>query len=800
MSDIRSATLYEAIGKIEQMHSDENGIHVTAGNAIAQIRFYSESIVRVFISRGTDRNPSYSVLAKPDHIAFRLSENAEELWLESSALKVCIRKKPLRINFLDNEGRILNEDDPEFGSGWIGSQVHTFKKLQQNERFIGLGEKTGPLDRKGHGYQNWNTDAYAYHAGTDPLYCSIPFYIGIHHELCYGIFFDNSFKSYFNFGASNNRFASFYADEGPMDYYFIYGPTVADILKQYTWLTGRTPLPPLWSLGYQQCRYSYYPETEVMAIARTFREKNIPADAIVLDIHYMDGYKIFTWDSQRFPDPGGVVRRLKELGFHTVLMCDPGIKVESGYAPYEEGKAEDVFLKYPDGSYYSGQVWPGWCHFPDFSRPSARQWWKKFLKLYTDLGVSGFWNDMNEIATWGNMLPELIECSFDGNKTTMREGRNVYGMLMARSTYEAACDLTGVRPFNLTRAGFAGVQRYAAVWTGDNVAYDEHMLLGVRLVNSLGLSGVPFAGYDIGGFVGNPDTRLFTRWLTIGSFSPFFRGHTMINSRDAEPWTFGEEAEQICRNYIRFRYRIMPYIYSAFYEAAETGMPVQRSLAIHYTHDPKIYETNYQNEYLFGPYLLIAPVESARDIAKIYLPSGKWYYLHGGTLYNGNAEHLIECPLHKLPVFVKAGAMIPMQQPGSHTGVISDILELHVYAGDEPSTFIFYQDDGRTFAYRDGQFYRRSIQYLPAEKQLILGEKEGTFRPVFHHWKIVFHGLQENVSFRLNKELLKASSENIHFFDKLEKYDPINEPEPVAEEMVVTFLIPETEKSFTISW
>ncbi len=207
-----------------------------------------------------------------------------------------------------------------------------------------------------------------------------------------------------------------------MNYYFIYDYSVAEIIKQYTHLTGRMEMPPLWSIGYQQCRYSYYPDKEVLTLAKTFREKDIPADVIVLDIHYMESYKIFTWSKRDFPNPHELLVELKALGFNVVVICDPGIKVEEGYQAYEDGVKEQIFIKYPDGTNYTGQVWPGWCHFPDFTNPKTRQWWKEQFKDYINVGVTGFWNDMNEIATWGNMLPENMEMDFEGNKTSMRRG------------------------------------------------------------------------------------------------------------------------------------------------------------------------------------------------------------------------------------------------------------------------------------------------------------------------------------------------------------------------------------------
>ena len=782
----RNASLSQSLGILTKWTTERCGLIGETDNGKFRVLVYNDHIIRISITREDHfEDFSYAVIASPSSQSHSITEHNDHLEIRTHAVVLTISKGPVRFAFKTLHNQIINEDDEAFGTSWNGEQVTTYKKLQQGERFVGLGEKTGGLDRRGSGYQNWNTDAFKYGSVTDPLYCSIPFYIGIHNHLVYGIFFDNTYKSFFNFGASNNRFSSFSADRGEMDYYLIHSHSVAEIIREYTHLTGRMELPPLWSIGYQQCRYSYYPDKEVLSVAQTFRDKDIPADVIVLDIHYMDQYKIFTWSKKDFMDPKGLIEKLKELGFEVVVMCDPGIKVEAGYKTYDEGIRNHVFIKYPDGTNYTGQVWPGWCHFPDFTNPVTREWWKEQFKEYIDLGVEGFWNDMNEIATWGNMLPENVEMSFEGSKASMRKGRNIYGFQMARSTYEGTKELLkGKRPFNLTRSGYSGVQRYSAVWTGDNVSYDEHMLLGVRMVSSMGLGGIAFAGYDVGGFVGDANRRLFARWASIGTFSPFFRGHSMINSRDSEPWAYGEEVEQISRNYIKFRYQLLPYIYSLFHDASQTGLPVQRTLAIDYTHDYKIYDGQFYNQYLFGPYYLVAPVESEKEFVKVYLPHGDWYYLYNGQKYAGNSEVVMECPLHKLPVFVKAGALVPMQPAKSSTKAPTDRLILHVYTGQN-SSFLFYEDDGSTFAYKSGAFAKRLIQYDAEKREVILSPVEGNYTSRLNTLKIVLHGLNAHSnSIYVNGVQNNLSSDINSFFSALEKFDPTNDPEPAPQENV----------------
>lgn len=802
MSVNTQSTRSQSAGAVRSWKKNANGLTGETDKEKFSVTFYNDVVARITVTRAAEfETLSYAVIAKPAEVNLEISED-DNIQLSTNRLTLKISKSALRFGFYNHRHEVINEDDVAFGTSWSGDQVTTYKKLQTGERFIGLGEKTGPLDRRGSGYINWNTDAFAYGSGSDPLYSTLPFYIGIHGHQLYGIFFDNTHKSFFNFGASNNRFASFAADAGEMNYYFIHGDSIGEILKHYSFLTGTINLPPLWSIGYQQCRYSYYPDKEVLGIARHFRDKDIPADVIVLDIHYMDDYKIFSWHRNSFSKPKELLSELEDMGFEVVLMCDPGIKVEPGYQTYEDGVKNDVFLKYPDGTYYTGQVWPGWCHFPDFTKPAARKWWQDQFTNYVDLGVQGFWNDMNEIATWGNMLPENIEFDFEGEKTSVRRARNVYGLMMARSTYEGTKALMkNRRPFNLTRSAYAGIQRYAAVWTGDNVAYDEHMLLGVRMVSSMGLTGVAFAGYDVGGFVGNADSKLFARWISIGAFSPFFRGHSMINSRDSEPWSYGEEVEQISRNFIKFRYRIMPYIYSVFFEASQTGMPVQRTLAINYPFDTRVYDGTFHNQYLFGPAFLVAPIESNKDFAKVYLPEGDWYYLYNGKKYTGAAEYIFECPVHKLPVFVKAGSIIPMEPAKMHTGQKSHELHLHVYRDVANSEFVYYTDDGTSFDYEKGGYSKRTIEYKPLLNKIIIHASEGDYKNSVKTIKVIFHGFEQSISaLYLNNHEQHYDHAVNQYFSGLEKYDPIKDPEPAPQEDVISTEFKYSAEEIVIHW
>ncbi|MCS7027198.1 MAG: DUF4968 domain-containing protein [Bacteroidia bacterium] len=798
---------HQSIGKLIDFRYNKRNteLHLQAENGFAKVLVYHPQIIRITLNRTTDLwDFSYATIVPPlDDTPAQIAERNDKLILTTSDLKVVIYKNPLLFAFYDPNDLLINADEP-FSNSWLGEQISAYKTLQPNEKFIGLGEKTGNLDRKGTGYTNYNTDFFAYYSAADPLYISTPFYMGVHSGISYGIFLDNSSKTHFNFGASNDRFASFTVESGDLNYYFIYGKTIAKNIELYTYLTGRMELPPLWSLGYHQCRYSYYPDKEVLNIARTFREKQIPADVIYLDIHYMQNYKLFTWSKEHFAEPQKLIQALQALGFKVVVIIDPGIKVEQEYETYQKGVQADVFLKYPDGTYYTGQVWPGWCHFPDFTNPRVRKWWGEQFAELVQLGIKGFWNDMNEIATWGNRLPELIEFDLEGHKASTRQARNLYGLQMARATFEGIKKLLPQeRTFHLTRAGFSGVQRYACVWTGDNVATDEHLLLGVRLVNSMGLAGLCFAGYDVGGFVGEASNQLFAKWISIGAFSPFFRGHKEVNTASAEPWTKGRQTEEIARNYISLRYRLIPYIYSHFYESTQNGLPIQRSLAIDYTHDDLIYHPNYQNQYLFGKSLLICPNESYHQFTKVYLPEASaWYYWYDGKVFEGKQEIVVESPVHQLPIFVRASAIIPMQSLTQHLSEKPEkTLHLHIYFGQETSEFLYYEDDGTSYEYKQGNFYKRLIRFEPQKRTLSFEPAEGNYTSHFEKLKIYFHHFQQiSQDVKINGKLQSVHPEEVQFIKAISSFDPMGKTYPEVKTQAKTIEILNTTQKIEIIW
>jgi alpha-glucosidase len=788
---------YKDAANIMAYNTSETGITLHCENADIQISVYSSAIIRIDVSFSRIFDTvSYAVEAIPQANRYQFFDYDSFIEIITANFITVINKYPFAVTFKTVAGKVINCDEPGLYNSQINNSVTAYKTLQKGERFIGLGEKCGGLDKRSNAYTNLNTDNFAYGIESDPLYTTFPFYIGLHGGLCYGIFLDNTYQSDFNFGASNNRFSSFGARGGNLNYYFIYQPTVSEIIESYTHLTGRMPLPPLWSLGYHQNRYSYYPDTEVLRIAETLREKRIPCDSITLDIHYMDEYKLFTWNKTRFPNPDDLLDKLKDRGFRTTVIVDPGIKTEE-----DNDNDGNIFLRYIDGREYEGQVWPGWCKFPDFTNPADVKWWAEKLKTLLDRGVAGIWNDMNEISTWGQKMPDNIVFHFGGEKASHLKARNIYGLQMARASYEGYVKRCKSRPFILTRSAFSGIQRYSAVWTGDNTANDSHMLMGVRMLMSMGITGVAFTGMDIGGFLGDASPNLYARWIQTGAFTPYMRNHKQINTKASEPWTYGEEVLEISRNYINLRYKLLPYIYSAFREASLTGMPVIRTLAIKHTFDDNVYSKMFENQYYFGDAFLVAPFDSIQKYGEIYFPEGERYNLYDDSIVAGQTVRIEPLLIHRLPVYVNASSMIPMQNTVQHTGMNSgNTLYWHIYKGEQTNVFNYYEDDGETFDYLSGICYERTIRYNPLENSIELSVPKGSFRSRFVRLKFVLHGFENIGEIYVNNRVTDVSTETVSFLDPISAFEPQAEIIEQGKCKVKCFEIENTDNNIIISY
>ncbi|MCU0612656.1 MAG: DUF5110 domain-containing protein [Candidatus Eisenbacteria bacterium] len=714
---------YTFLGNVEHVEITGTGASLACeGNVTLHIGFLEERVVRVTLARPGDEPPLGAALigcSGNNLPQVEVDDTGETCELRSHDVAVTVGKRPCRITVRESHGgAVICEDDPGMGIGWDGAEVENWKVIAPGERFFGLGEKTGSLDLRGRELVLWNTDNPHHDNQSDPLYQSVPFFIGMREGRAYGVFLNNSHRSRFNFGAGNLRYFSFGAEGGVLDYFLFYGPSVPEVVARYTSLTGRTPMPPLWALGYQQCRWSYYPDSEVLRIARTFREKQIPADVIYLDIHYMDGYRVFTWHPEYFPNPKELVKTLGSIGFKVAVIIDPGIKADSTYWVAREGLAGDHFVKYPDGQVYTGEVWPGPSFFPDFSRPSTREWWGSLFRGLVDLGVRGFWNDMNEPAVWGQAFPDEVVFDDEGLRSDAKKMHNLYGFLMAQATFEGVrSHRQDQRPLVITRAGFAGEQRFTSVWTGDNQATWEHLEMGVRMLQGMGISGLPFVGSDVGGFSGTPTPELFARWMQFGAVSPFFRAHTHYGSPDQEPWSFGDRIEEIAKETITHRYAMLPYFYSLFWEAHTTGAPLLRPLFWHFQDDPEVYGQPGQMEFLLGEHLLVAPVtKEGCDMRRVYLPAGRWLDLETEAVHTGPGTIIVDAPLERMPVLLGDGGILVAQEPMQFVGEHPPRgLRIDLFPSGQTSQFTLYEDDGDTYACERGVYRTTEISTVEAQ-------------------------------------------------------------------------------------
>ncbi|MCX7903585.1 MAG: glycoside hydrolase family 31 protein [Caloramator sp.] len=695
--------------------------------------------------------------------SFRVNYNNDCIVLQTQKLIVKVYDD-FKVDFFDKDGNVICEDFRgerrpflRRGNGKIAEgegikiednfrnyKIEIVKKMQGDEYFYGLGEKTGHLNKKGYYYEMWNTDDPRPHVESYvSLYKSIPFFITLRENLSFGIFFDNTFKTYFDMGKENRNYYYFAADDGNLDYYFIYGPKVKDVIEGYTYLTGKTPLPQLWTLGYHQSRWSYSPKERVLEIAKTFRDKDIPCDVIHLDIDYMDGYRVFTWDKVAFNNHRGMIKELKDMGFKVVTIIDPGVKKDKGYFVYEEGIKNGYFATDKDGIPYVNEVWPGEALYPDFSDEAVRRWWAEKQKIMFQDGVAGIWNDMNEPASFKGPLPDDVQFKNDGRPTNHLEIHNVYGHLMSKATYEGIKEYTQKRPFVITRACYAGTQKYSTVWTGDNHSFWEHLRMAVPMLLNLGLSGIAFCGTDVGGFQFDATGELLSRWVQLGCFTPLFRNHSCIHTRDQEPWAFDEKTEEINRKYIKLRYKLLPYIYDLMYQCELTGLPLMRPLFLHYQEDKSTYELN--DEFLFGENILVAPVlEQGKSVRAVYLPEGNWIDYWTKEEHEGGKYILKEAPLDICPIFIKKGSIIPNFEEQNYVGEKKNSkLILDVYPGD--GVYYHYKDDGESFDYKEGKYNLYKITMELKDNLEINIEKEHDGYDDYEEFELIINNYNGNV-------------------------------------------------------
>ena len=595
--------------------------------------------------------------------------------------------------------------------------------VPQGTSLYGGGEVTGPLLRNGQSIKLWNTDSGAYSVDNGKrLYQSHPWVMGVRPDgTSFGILFDTPYKAELtttderiNFETEGELFRIFVIDrESPQA-----------VIKGLAELIGTMPMVPRWALGYQQCRFSYTPASRVIEVADTFRIKRIPCDVMWMDIDYMDGYRIFTFNPQTFPDPAALNRDLHIRGFHSAWMIDPGAKVDSTYFVYKSGTANDVWVKTAQGKEFHGDAWPGACAFPDFTQPKTVRWWADLYKDFLDKGVDGVWNDVNEPQISNTPTGTMPEDNkhLGGDKIPAGphlKYHNVYGYLMVKASREGIMKARPQnRPFILTRSNFLGGQRFAATWTGDNASWKSHMTMSVPMILTLGLSGQPFSGADVGGFLFNPDADLFGRWMALGAFYPFSRGHACAGTINKEPWAFGQKVEDVSRMALERRYVLLPYYYTLLHEASETGMPIMRPV---FFADPKDTLLRAEEQaFLIGENLLVVP-EWAQNPA---LPKGIWRNL---SLIPGDDKDSYQAKLK-----IRGGAIIPTGKIIQNTNEKSlDPLTLLVCLDEKGEAHgTLYWDEGDNWSFKDGNYsfqHFTAIRTADNKVQVKITQKKGKY-------------------------------------------------------------------------
>ena len=741
-------------GEIRSWSQDGNDYYFHGDDTILQVSVVTDTIIRFRYANYGLFEDDFSYALDPHYNGVpskvEVKEDNSHLSLITAKLVLTINKITMGTAIRDRENFIILED--ELGFHWEdhrtrgGNIVICTKRLQSGENFYGLGDKPCDLNLRGKRLQMWGSDTYGFGSDTDPIYKNVPFFMGLHHKVAYGIFLDNSFQSFFDFGKERQNVFSFWAQGGEMRYYFIYGPQLQEVSEKYTLLTGTPEMPPLWALGYQQSKWSYYPEQVVRDLARDFRQHQIPCDVIHLDIDYMDGYRVFTWDNERFPNPKRLTADLKKQGFHTVTIVDPGVKIDKDYFVHQQGLEQDLFCHRADGPLLRGSVWPGLCHFPDYTNPAAREWWASLFPGLMESGIDGVWNDMNEPAMFEEgTFPKDVRHDFDGHPGSHRKGHNVYGMQMSRATYEGVKRSNpDKRPFTLTRSTFSGGQRFAAVWTGDNVASWEHLIIANIMCQRLSISGFSYAGSDVGGFIESPSGELFIRWLQMAVFHPFYRVHSSGDHGDQEPWSFSEELLPIIRRVIEFRYRMLPYIYTTFWQYVTKGTPMLRPLSMYDQTDPETFFR--MEEFLCGDHLLICPISKPNvDGRWLYIPKGIWYNFWTDEPAACMQEEMwVEAELEIIPVFVKAGAVIPNYPAMQHTGEVAKLTEmfLKVYYGEGETQSVFYEDAGDGYGYEKGERNIRTLVQTSTEEEMKVTQSgEQGYKQPYSTYRVSFHAL-----------------------------------------------------------
>jgi alpha-glucosidase len=725
--------------RLLQVKAIDRGAYFYFEHAELEVVFLTPELVRVNWFPGLAPIP-YAIAKQDWQRVETTLEQHEHGWTiatDSSSITVSLDG---RLTFRNAAGKLVREEHPpeRQGEQWIHRA-----NLRSEEQIYGLGERAASLNLRAtlrdannpqqphKAYQMWNYDPGGrYNPGTDPLYICIPIYMGLHDLDSYLIFYENSFRAEFTF--AEEAIAHF--SGGSLRYYLTIGQP-ADLLERYTELTGRAPLPPRWALGYHQSRWGYRTEAIVQQEVEAFQAHDLPLSAVHLDIDCQVDHRAFTLDPQRFPHLDRFTQDLSKAEVRLIAINNPGIRYSRHSNLFLEGQVLNAFCTYPTGELVVAPVWAGRTAFPDFTNPKVRDWWSRQYAYLLDVGVAGFWHDMNEPAVfvmWGDhSLPSMAQHCLEGRGGDHREAHNVYGLLEAEAGYESIRQYRpNQRPFIVSRSGWAGLQHYAWTGTGDTISTWGALRQTIATVIGLGLSGIPYSGPDIGGFQGNPSPELYLRWFQMATFLTFYRTHSSTSVAPRAPWTYPEPYLSILRRFLHLRYQLMPYLYTVAWEATQKGYPPVRPLFWADASDRSLW--GIEDAFFLGDALLICPIVREGDrLRTITLPKGQWYEFWTDTLIQGGETVQLDAPLEHIPVLVKAGSIIPMEHETE--------LTLHLYPPESGEcTSDVYSDAGD--GYKESRIDRFHLT-RDSHKLELNWEHQGDYEFPYKRVQIQVHGL-----------------------------------------------------------
>lgn len=701
-----------------------------------------DGVTRVRIAGGDEAAARHSYAIEQDPIATpaELGTEGTHMMLSTAGLSVLVHPTSGAITARSAAGTFVEEAGVGFARSGEGYRWQL--ALPRDETCHGLGQRAFPLSLRNRRIGLWNYDARSYPPGSDPLYLSVPFYLGHRPGLSYGILWDNPARGSIDLDSGNDATLTCTFERGPVDIYLIAGDGPQQVVQRLAALTGRMELPPLWALGYHQSRWSYQDAAAYRAVAKRMRAERIPCDALHFDIDYMDGFRVFTWDRTKFADPRGLLADLRKDGFQSVAILDPGLKADGSYAAYADARRKGFLLKKPGGGRLTRQAWAGASEFPDFTDPDCRDWWAEQVRSFAAVGFAGLWNDMNEPSTFVDprTLPDNTPHDWEGEGNThVGGGHAVYGMQMARASRDGLSRLNGDRrPFVISRAGHTGLQRYATTWNGDSLATWGHLQITIPQLLNLGMSGIPFSGSDAGGFRGDPDAELYLRWMQLASMTPFFRTHSARTAKERNPWTYDTKTTNRVRKVVELRYRLLPYLYTAVQRASAEGVPILRPMSFE---RPDL--ADYQridDQFMLGDNLLVAPIiEKGVRSRSVVLPEGQWYPIGAGDAIDGGRS-ITDSVGMGLSVHVRGGTVVPTWPVRQSTSQPVERLILEVYAGTGGGRL--YEDAGDGYGYRSGDMRMSTFTTELADRSLTVSwAKEGSFAAPYRNVDVRFYGL-----------------------------------------------------------